>query len=635
MSATANGNFLGAAGATAVDGQVPYSNTAVAVMTVHIVDGNYVLVCNDKYLTAGETGNTLSFADTESELSQWTITPNDSNTGWYITNVAASFNGTDFNQTIEYYNGQFKPFGFDGTSYLTSYAMELYLVEAGEEPACTHEGTTELQGYTPGDCTTDGYTGDTVCTECGVTLDKGDVIPAPGHNFEDGACTECGEPDPLANLPGTYYIAAKRSSGNYWYMTRDLGTASSKRYQAVDSGLTELPAAIAESEDGFVFEIVANGDGTYSLLAVGVEGDNYLGWKEASDSAANNGILVAEEDALKVTIDITDDGCYNIHFTATDAERYLSLNGSTGSNYFAWYKNTQRYNLSLIPAEVPAKNVVSVGGSNFTSVEEALDEIATNGGELTLLDDVTIDAEGITEEVIVDLAGNTATVTNAENLCFTDSTATSTAAGSGKVVSTEGVVMDHIDGNTRWIALEEEENTYSFHILELELNKITLRTNRAGLYYKATITCDPTLINAVETYGVLLNASGEIPEDFDENKNGWTTVANDGETALSAGKIFTSGSVFNIFKDDADNNTRGKTEIHAHAYLKLNDGTVLKTTASKSYSLYEVMAEMNDEAFINKLTEKQTKALDAFYDKWYEVLDAWGMTVLANKFKNN
>ncbi|MBQ9162659.1 MAG: hypothetical protein IJX74_05220 [Clostridia bacterium] len=215
-------------------------------------------------------------------------------------------------------------------------------------PATGHQNTTETT--VDASCTTDGSITVT-CDDCGATIST-TVIPA-GHNYVDNVCTGCGEK--LPDYSGRYYIATIRSSGNYFYMTNDLGTASTKRYQAVDSSLTELPATITTPEDSYVFVLVNNGDGTYCIYAEGVDGDNYLGW-----TSGNSGILVAEENALKVTVDINDDGTYNIHFTG-DAERYLALNGTTGSNYFAWYKNGQKQNLSLIPVveEAPVAEITN------------------------------------------------------------------------------------------------------------------------------------------------------------------------------------------------------------------------------------------------------------------------------------
>ena len=97
--------------------------------------------------------------------------------------------------------------------------------------------TTELQNAKDATCTTDGYTGDLVCTVCGTVVKEGEtikatghtqetipgkeatctqdgltegtkcsvcqeilkeqeVIKATGHKFEDGACTVCGAEDP-------------------------------------------------------------------------------------------------------------------------------------------------------------------------------------------------------------------------------------------------------------------------------------------------------------------------------------------------------------------------------------------------------------------------------------------------------
>ncbi len=52
--------------------------------------------------------------------------------------------------------------------------------------ACTHP-TTEVVNAKPATCTENGYTGDLVCTVCGVVIGQGEVIPAncPGARFTD------------------------------------------------------------------------------------------------------------------------------------------------------------------------------------------------------------------------------------------------------------------------------------------------------------------------------------------------------------------------------------------------------------------------------------------------------------------
>lgn len=48
---------------------------------------------------------------------------------------------------------------------------------------------TVLQSTKAASCTEPGYTGDEVCTVCGVTVNAGTVIPALGHNWDDGVVT--------------------------------------------------------------------------------------------------------------------------------------------------------------------------------------------------------------------------------------------------------------------------------------------------------------------------------------------------------------------------------------------------------------------------------------------------------------
>ena len=231
------------------------------------------------------------------------------------------------------------------------------------EATCTTKATCTTCGITTGDFAEHNWDDATceaprTCFVCGETY--GEPLPHTDvdsvdhtcdvcgtkeiseHIYENGICTICGEKEP-ADYSGKYYIATIRTSGNYFYMTNSLGTASAKRYQAVDSGITTLPSSINDGESNKIFVLEKSENGTYSIYAEGVEGDKYLGW-----TSDNSGILVAKENTLELTIDKKDDGTFNIHFTG-DVERYLALNQNTGSNYFAWYKSGQKQNLTLIP----------------------------------------------------------------------------------------------------------------------------------------------------------------------------------------------------------------------------------------------------------------------------------------------
>ena len=319
------------------------------------------------YIVMDDSASGCSFAETSSEATafEWNSTAN-------TFEVADDNNARGFGMQNTSTNNNFSAYALSNVNN-SIYTWGIFTpVETCDhiygdgvvtDPTCTTAGYTTYTCtkcgyfYTDNEVPALGHTYDSVvittpsCTEegktshtCSVCLDSyEETVAANGHNIVDGVCTECGEA--LTDYSGRYYIATIRSSGNYWYMTNDLGTASNKRYQAVDSGLAELPGGIAEPTVGYVFVLVRNNDGTYRIYAEGVDGDNYLGW-----TSGNTGILVAESDAKNFTVDITEDGLYNIHFTDTK-ERYLSLNNTTGNNYFAFYEGTQRQDLSLIPVK--------------------------------------------------------------------------------------------------------------------------------------------------------------------------------------------------------------------------------------------------------------------------------------------
>lgn len=62
-------------------------------------------------------------------------------------------------------------------------------------PECTHSRTS-VYAQTEASCSAEGYTGDTVCLDCGKVLEAGTVIPTTDHvnRNKDMACDACGEP---------------------------------------------------------------------------------------------------------------------------------------------------------------------------------------------------------------------------------------------------------------------------------------------------------------------------------------------------------------------------------------------------------------------------------------------------------
>ena len=286
--------------------------------------------------TTGNTaGQTLAF---------YVLTSSSTSTTYYVTFEASECEHT--NTTTETVNA----------TCTTAGSTTITCNDCGEVvhttiPATGHQNTTTTT--VDATCTAEGSI--TVkCKDCGETIST-EKIPALKHSFEDGTCTRCGEDkpsDPLGLDGKEFYIAAIRSSGNYWYMTNNLGTSSTKRYTAVDSGSDVLPEVITSRDLGYVFVIEYTGNGTYYIYTYIDENTvKYLG--HTSD---NSGTLVDKASAKEFVIEekVNEDGSINYNVTFAEGGRNLELNKNSGSDYFAFYTGTQVKALAFIPVSEAA-----------------------------------------------------------------------------------------------------------------------------------------------------------------------------------------------------------------------------------------------------------------------------------------
>ena len=631
-------NDLAGISTTPVDGKLTYY-TSVAQLTVGLADGEYTFQnANGGYLTTDE-GNALYFAEALTDNGKWNIALED---GKFIIDNAYATNDTG-TLTLEVYGGAFTSYSYGNNNPTDAYKMHLYLVEKGED-TCLHPNAYELDDGYAAQCGVPGMTNSWYCPDCEITTVPQETIPALEHNFVNGTCTNdgCGAQDPLYTLPGRYYIAATRNNGSY-YMTSDLGTSSTKRYTAVETGLETLPTEITDPAFGYVFIVTRNEDGTFSIQAEGIPGDNYLGW-----SSGNSGILTADKN-INFTATANEDGTFTF---ANSANRYLSLNNS-GDDWFAWYESVQKRDLTLIPVTgAETAPAASADGRYFATAEEAIAAAAEEGQTVTLL--AAAGNVQVTGDLVIDLNGNSiASLTISGTLKAYDSKATTAAASGAKIESVNAgeIVMDNTVDDVRYITLNDN-GIYSFHALELTLTAVTLRTRGvdengaaipgAGLYYKAAIVCDPTLAAYVNenreacSFGLVLSLVNMPGSDFMTETEDAYTVAT---AELESSKVFTSGILNNIFKhglDAEENATRGEDNIYANAYLNLN-GTIYMadTTANDTadaenfdgavFSLMTVMQALDTSYATMEDSNPHKALLLDFYTKWYDAMDDWGL----------
>jgi hypothetical protein len=186
-----------------------------------------------------------------------------------------------------------------------------YASEVTQEATCTEEGVktficskcddtyTEAIAkidHTPAEakdgvkeatCTEDGYTGDTICSECQTVLTKGETIPATGHTK-----SETYMPDPetvipaTVNTPGTRYVKCTVCDELYpesfeasWSLTQDANIPASVLEKAGVSSVAELEAKMKPSDTSYtniqVFEVTVKVDRGDNNDPTAAEGDDF------------------------------------------------------------------------------------------------------------------------------------------------------------------------------------------------------------------------------------------------------------------------------------------------------------------------------------------------------------------------
>lgn len=172
--------------------------------------------------------------------------------------------------------------------------------------------------------------------------------------------------------PGKYMVFARRdASSNYFKMSSELTSGSTKRYKGVDieSALIGSETTIPQ-DPAFIWEVEKSGN-TYLLK----NQNQYSTWNSGNSAAMG-------ATGKQLTITPQSDGTYTVTFADGSNTRYLSLNNTAGNDYFAYYSgNGQMENLRFEPyryTEVPEVTIKAKKPSNWGSTISAW---AWNTGE--------------------------------------------------------------------------------------------------------------------------------------------------------------------------------------------------------------------------------------------------------------
>ena len=192
----------------------------------------------------------------------------------------------------------------------------------------------------------------------------------------------------------------------------------------------------------------------------------------------------------------------------------------------------------------------------------------------------------------------------------------------GTLITNAAVDRDHTVNGMRYI-IRYEDGEYIFHRVVFTISQVSLRTSAAGLYYTATLVCDPVLQRLITCHGVALSTLYMPGADFAECEDVLYTYVQGGLRKTD----LTSCGVFDIFKQDADNNAeRGKIKIYANAYFKLDNGTMIMAYDNADHwvgtSLYDVLAALDATYLQSSMEIRDT--LNDFAFRWRDVITGYG-----------
>ena len=139
-------------------------------------------------------------------------------------------------------------------------ANETFVV--GEADGTVHTGEKTVVDYIEATCTSDGYTGDTICLGCNVVIEKGNETPMKTHNFEENnegisICTHCGE-EKIVEIQPTESVAVSVPT----HKTEATDDKDST-YYTDDAGITAKSDNTASNKYGVVLLVVF-----FSLISI-------------------------------------------------------------------------------------------------------------------------------------------------------------------------------------------------------------------------------------------------------------------------------------------------------------------------------------------------------------------------------
>ncbi len=300
-------------------GSLPESITASEglVWTITKSGSSITIGGGDGSFLYNDTTNTTRLEYSTASSSKWTVTYNTTAGGFYL--KASGYMAVVENSEVVDSDGL--PIAFCVPNTTDGIAVVHLYKSQTVTQACTH--TNKVTNTTPATCTTAGSTVVT-CKDCGAEISN-QTIPATGHSYSGGSCTNCGAADPNASYSESFNritTAEQITSGEYVLMVVPGGKNPGSYAQyalrremhstsyvvAHGYNLSSIPNSLDVSDDLLVWTLTGNSSG-FTLSGDGLNLNN----------SSNN--LYYNSNAATTWVPTVSDGI----FTLSADGRYLGL----------------------------------------------------------------------------------------------------------------------------------------------------------------------------------------------------------------------------------------------------------------------------------------------------------------------
>lgn len=285
---------------------------------------------------------------------------------------------------------------------------------------------------------------------------------------------------------------------------------------------------------------------------------------------------------------------------------------------------------SLVTAAAETENVAMIGTVGYSTLQAAVNAYTEGETPIQLLADIE-ETVSVSKNVYLDLNGFDVTgkVTVAAGTLYcmdsqTDDYTVEDAAGYGKLKNVSGSIA----GVPESAACAEdgylmitEDNAVSFHRVNLQIYAMTLRADKAGVYYKSHFAADEMVAQRVGSYGVALSVEA-VPTRRNLDEACRYSVFTDFQAGINNQNSTLLQNIMEEKDSQQANDENGKTPVYGRAYILTDEGAYLFGAAVKRSLADQVKLAASNE-YWKTLTEGKKDSLVAMYRKYAQVMRNW------------